>query len=347
MSAPTPKVDQKAPQIAFNPFYWRIVHRARHPLIAEAVVALVLGLICFVPHLLTVQAAIFSDLSWMVGVMTTSAMLLLYHATSTLISLIAEVDSRVPPHLRSLYTKPLRTWLSDRQFVLGGIFFGVVNCLVGHFFGIRYTRLPSEVTIYFGFFVVGFVCGMAAYSLIGVFGFVRGFVATNPPVDYREPDRCGGMSFVGEAIVTFGLVNLVMGVLISVYIVFAPWTNRSHPFVRDLMWIWIGFPFFVSMCHLLGLGAMIHMVLQRYKKHMQRVLSAQVRQSRARLQGATTASTTLREDLEYDLKLQAELYKMGTWPFTLSSALHYATGFVADVIPAFLAALKLLREGIK
>ena len=241
-----------APQPAFNPFYWRIVQRTRHPVTARVCIAIILGLIFLAPHLLTSGAAVFNDLSWMIGVLISSAMLFLYYATSTLINLISEVDTRVSGDHRNLYMEPLRFWLSDGKFVLTGVFFGVMNCIVGYSFGVRYESFPSKLTIFFGFFVVGFVCGMAAFGLSGVFDFVRGFIATKPTLDYREPDKCAGTSFLGEALVKFSLVNLVMGVLISIYIVFAPWANRNHILVRVLMWAWIGFPFFVSLAHLFG-----------------------------------------------------------------------------------------------
>ncbi len=331
-------------QLPFNPFYWRPIRRARHPIAAELCAALGLGLLFLVPHLITSWRMMFRDLSWMVGVLIFSATSLLYYATFTLINTIAEVEARTLPQARKLYTKPLRFWLSDYQFVLAGIFFGALNCIVGYSFGVPYTTWSSKLTIFFGFFLAGFVSGIAAYSLIGVAGFVRGFVASDPILDYREPDKCAGLSFLGEALVKFGLANLIMGVLISLYIVFAPWAHVDRVLVRAMRWIWLGFPFFISLGHLLGLGTVVHLLLQRYKTQMQQALSARVRAVRGKIQAASVVNRTLREELEYELKLQGELYRMNTWPFTFGSTVHYAIGFFVDAVPAYLGALKLIKE---
>jgi hypothetical protein len=288
--------------------------------------------------------AVFSDLSWMVGLLISLAIVLLSYATSTLIILVTEADLRISAGLRNLYMGRLRFWLSDFKFLLAGAFFGLLNVTMGYSFGVKYRALPSRLTIFFGFFIVGFVCGMAAYSLSGVIGFVRGFVTANPTLDYREPDRCGGTSFLGEALVKFSLVNLVMGVLISIYIVCAPWTNRNHTFVHVLIWAWIGFPFIVSLAYLLGPGTVIHGLLQRYKRQEQQMLFVRLRHTRANIPIASVDAKTLREELEYELRLQTELYKMNTWPFSPASAVQYSIGFCVHTIPACLEALRLFKE---
>lgn len=327
-----------------NPFYWRIVCRATHPVVAQLCFGIILGLLFLIPHFITSRATIFRDFSWMVGLMITSAALFLYYATYTLIDLIAEADTCISAHFTNSYIKPMQFWLSDGKFTLVGVIFGLLNCIMGYSFGVRYTGLPSKLTIFFGFFVVGFVSGMAAYGLLGVFAFVRGFVQAEPPLDYRNPDRCGGTSFVGRALVKFSALNLVMGTMISIYIVFAPWTNRAHIVVRILMWTWIGFPFFISLAHLLGPGAVIHLMLQRYKKQMQGILAAEVRSTRASFQAPNANTKTLREELEYGLKLQSELYQMNTWPFSFTSAMHVAIAFCVETVPACFEILKLFTE---
>jgi hypothetical protein len=135
-----------------------------------------------------------------------------------------------------------------------------------------------------------------------------------------------------------------MGVLISLYIVFAPWAHIDRVLVRAMRWIWLGFPFFISLGHLLGLGTVVHLLLQRYKTQMQQALSARVRAVRGKIQAASAVNRTLREELEYELKLQGELYRMNTWPFTFGSTVHYAIGFFVDAVPAYLGALKLIKE---
>jgi hypothetical protein len=329
---------------AFHPFYWRIVSTSRRPVLAQLRFAVVLGLAFLVPHLVTTGKAMFDDLSWMVGVMIASAMLLLFYATSTLLGVIAEADTRVSSQSRHSYLDPLQFSLSDGKFIFAGIFFGALNCVMGHAFGVHYAAVSSKVTIFFGFFLVGFVAGMAAYGLAGVFGFMHGFVQAQPALDYRDPDRCAGTSFLGQALVKFSVLNLVMGVMISVYIVFAPWTHRSQVLVRILMWAWIAFPFIVSFAHLLGPGSVVHVLLQRYKKKMYAVIAAEVRSTREKLNADHGDTRALREELEYNLKLQNEIYRLRTWPFSLASTAHFAIAFCVDAIPAFAEIAKLFTE---
>jgi hypothetical protein len=308
--------------------------------------AVALGLVFFIPRFLTSRPTIFHDLSWMVGLMITAATLFLYYATSTLQNLVMEAEARLPASSRHLYMKPLQSWLSDRKFVIAGAAFGVLNCIMGYSFGLRPSPLPGKITIYFGYFVVGFVSGMAAYGVTGVYGFVHGFVRAEPQLDYQDPDKCGGTSFLGSALVKFSVLNLVMGVMISIYIEFAPWTNHDgkHPAVHVLMWAWIAFPYLVSLAHILGPGAALHALLQSYKTRTQREVAAEVKRIRASLQMQNGNNKALREDLDYQLKLQAELYRMNTWPFSFASIVHFALAFCADVVPAYFEVVKLVNH---
>ncbi|HXA84309.1 MAG TPA: hypothetical protein VNZ47_04485 [Candidatus Dormibacteraeota bacterium] len=311
---------------------------------AQICVALILGLVFLGPHFLTTGLQIFNDLSWMVGLMITAAMLGLFCATSTLIELVAEADTRIPAPSKDSYVEPVRFWLSDGKFISAGTAFGALNCLMGYSFGIQYHTLPSELTIFLGFFIVGFVAGMAAYGLPGVLGLTRGITKANPPLDYRDLDRCGGTSFLGQALIKFSSLNLVMGVMISIYIVFAPWTHRNQAPVRILLWAWIAFPFIVSSAHLIGPGGTIHGLLRRYKKDMQNRLATELKNIKRVIETSGEQSKELREDLEYNLTLQRELYKMRTWPFSSSSIVHYGVAFCLDTVPACWEIVKLFTE---
>jgi len=280
----------------------------------------------------------------MVGLMITGAMLGLFYATSTLIELVAEADTRISAPSKNSYVKPVRFWLSDGKFILAGTAFGTLNCLMGYSFGIPYHTPSSKLTIFLGFFIVGFVAGMAAYGLPGVVGLAREIAKANPPLDYRDLDRCGGTSFLGQALIKFSVLNLVMGVMISIYIVFAPWTHRNLAPVRILRWAWIAFPYIVSSAHLIGPGGAIHGLLGRYKKETQNKLATELKSIKGELKASGGKDKELREDLEYNLKLQRELYEMHTWPFSLSSIVHYGVAICLDAVPTFLGIVKLLME---
>jgi len=156
VSPPITETGRCAPEnSSFDPFYRRVVRRTRHPVAAQICVALILGLVFLGPHFLTTGLQIFNDLSWMVGLMITAAMLGLFCATSTLIELVAEADTRIPAPSKDSYVEPVRFWLSDGKFISAGTAFGALNCLMGYSFGIQYHTLPSELTIFLGFFIVG------------------------------------------------------------------------------------------------------------------------------------------------------------------------------------------------
>jgi hypothetical protein len=69
-----------------------------------------------------------------------------------------------------------------------------------------------------------------------------------------------------------------------------------------------------------------------------------VRSTREKLNAHNADTRALREELEYNLKLQNEIYGMKTWPFSPASIAHFAVAFCLDAIPAFEEIVKLLTE---
>ncbi len=275
--------------------------------------------------------------------MISCVFLLLSYATITLRDLFPEMDKRIKPRSPELYLRPLNRWLSDRNFILAGIAFGALNDLMGYRFGIWYHG-SSRWTILVGFFVVGFISGMAAYSIVGVSDSLRRFITQGkPPLDYRSPDRCGGLAFLGTALMKFGIVTLIMGVLISVYIIFSPWTNRDHQFVRILMWFWIGFPYVISLVAFLAPGIAAHGALQGYKAaregEIQEALNFLKDQKEKH---ASSVSKDLHEEYEYNVKLREEIYVMRTWPYEISSIRAYVTTVLSGSVQAVIEVQKLL-----
>ena len=73
---------------------------------------------------------------------------------------------------------------------------------------------------------------MAVFAIYGLLVAFKAFPRKlKRCLDFTAPDRCGGIAFVGEALVVFSSVTLIAGVMISVYILKADWT-------RDDTW-WI------------------------------------------------------------------------------------------------------------
>ena len=109
------------------------------------------------------------------------------------------------------------------------------------------------------------------------------------------------------------------------------------------MWAWILFPFIVSSAHLIGPGGAIHGLLRRYKKDTQSKLATELKKIKQKMEGSIN-NKELREDLEYNLKLQKELYEMRTWPFSLASLVHYGVAFCLETLPACWEIFKLVTE---
>jgi hypothetical protein len=214
---------------AFHPFYERWVAWVPGYVIGPLLLSIVLGLAFLGAHYAAGDAKIFRDWSWLLALLITTAALALYHATYTLRGLLPEMSLRLAPRGGgndaetspgdSIFMRPLNKILSDRNFMLAGAFFGLLNCLMGYLFGLPRAGAVEHGTLMFGFFLAGFVCGMAAWGIYGVTVMVAAFAReAGPGLDYTAPDHCGGVQFLGEGLVTFASVTLIVGVMISVFI---------------------------------------------------------------------------------------------------------------------------------
>jgi hypothetical protein len=156
----------------------------------------------------------------------------------------------------------------------------------------------------------------------------------NLEIDYTAPDGCGGTLFLGEALVKFGSVTLIMGVLIALFIVNFKWVNSGHTLVRALMWFWIVFPFAASLVVMLAPSAAINQVLSEYKVEQEDRLDDDLEELRSRSRDPSLTSAdreAARKDYDYYNKLRADVYKMRTWPYAVASSLEYVGMFVGNV----------------
>ena len=192
----------------------------------------------------------------------------------------------------------------------------------------------GRIALFTGFFVVGFICGMAALGIFGVLHVIKTFMrASDLEKDYSAPDRCGGMLFLGEALVKFSSVTLVMGVLIAIFIVNFPWTGRDKIIVKAVMWFWIAFPFFLSLLVLLAPATEINRVLSDYKVKEEDKMDSRLAILRIKIDDPNLPAAdqeAARKDYEYYAKVRSEIYDMRTWPFGISSSVQYATLFVTN-----------------
>lgn len=320
--------------LRFLPFYERVTTRFPVPFLGKLLISVLLGLVFLAAHFVSVRGEILGDWSWFLAVLISTAMLCLYYATHTLQTMFPEMRMRLGAGRDEIYWTPLRRILSDRNFVWAGVFFGFLNCGFGYAFESPYTEGLAFFTIFGGYFLAGFVCGMAVFGIYGVSVAINAFShEAKPSLDFTSPDHCGGTQFIGDALVVFGSITLIVGVMISVYILRAPWT-REMWWVTSLMWCWVVFPYVASLVALIGPAVEMNRVLREYKVEQEVVLKDRLTTLHRRLEDGQLDATerkTLRADYEYQTRMRNDLYSMRTWPYGLRSNLKYITVFVINL----------------
>jgi hypothetical protein len=321
--------------LKFFPFYERVTIRIPVYIIDKLLVSALLGLIFLAAHYFSVGNKVFNDWSWFLSVLIGTAMLCLYYATHTLRTIFPEMDMRLRPDRDEVYMTPLKRILSDRNFVLAGLLFGLLDCGFGYAFGLPYAEGLAVFTILGGFFLAGFVCGMAAFGICGVSVAINAFSRkVKRTLDFTSPDRCGGTGFLGEALVIFSSVTLIAGVMISVYILKTEWTRDHTWYIASLKWFWVVFPYVMSLVALIVPAVGINKALREYKLEQEVVLRDHLTGIRKRLENNkidVTGRNALREDYEFQRSMRSDLHRMRTWPYGLGANLKYLTVFVANL----------------
>jgi hypothetical protein len=325
---------------SFFPFYERWAAQAPGYLIGELGVALSLGGGFLALRAWAVGAAIFADWSWLLALLIAAAMLCLSYATHTLHGLLPEMSLVLrkgggEANRDAVFMAPIERLLSDRRFIVTGVGFGVFNCAVGAALGAPCERPFDCATLFFGFFLAGFVCGMAVQGICGVTVALTEFGRhAKAGLDYSAPDRCGGVQFVGEGLVVFSSVGLIGGVLISLYILNVPWTHDRFWLVNMLEWFWIAFPFLLSLVILMAPAVPLNEALRQYKVEQEARLQEELARISASLK--SEAEPLRRKELrdqaaEYQA-VRKDLHTMGTWPHGISANLKYLGIFLANML---------------
>lgn len=340
----------------FLPFYeaWAdwIGKRLGVSVIGKIFASVIPGLVFTVIHFLCTRGDLaqvsivqFHAWSWMIGVMITSGMLALYFATHAFKGLFPQIDVWQNSDTTLLFLPRLNRTLSDRNFVLAGIFFGVLNMLMGYWFGVKYIAIASQASIYLGFFLVGFVCGMAAWGIWGILVTINVIIRKgllHP--DFTAPDHCGGTKFLGEAFVKFSAVTLIMGVMISVYIMFADWKNQDVQLVQVAMGLWIGWPYLLAAVVLAVPAVDVSQKLKDYQLKQERILHEGQKQLRLQLD-ISTITTERRQFIEAALdrfsKQRDLLYAMRIWPFGIADGAKYGVVLLGNMVASFQGVLKI------
>lgn len=317
------------------PFYERLTY-GFPGIFAKVLISILLGLAFLVPHYLIVENKVFDDWSWFLSVLITIAMLNLYYATHKFRAILPEMDTRLPSDGDKVYMTPLKSVLSDRNFILAGSFFGLLNCVFGLYFGLPYNESLERTTILWGYFLAGFVCGMAVFGIYGISLSISAFARkAKASFDFTSPDRCGRTLFLGEALVVFSSVTLVVGVMITVYIWMTDWAAEITWEINSIKYFWVAFPYVMSLVALFAPAIPINKALREYKSEQEADVLSRLTKIRNRLADDRIQAKErkeLREDYEFQTGIREKVYNMRTWPFGLRANGKYLTVFMSNLL---------------
>lgn len=325
-------------EAAFNPFYERWAKSIGLGAIGKLVLSAAAALAFFLPYYARVGTAALHNWSWLLAVLIACAPLLLFYATDTLCNLFPLWSAHIDGDSSEAFLVPLNRVLCDRHFLLAGFGFGVANVLMGILFGVPDSDPVAAGLLMAGFFIAGFVCGLPAMGIFGVVATFRSFTNNSKlKLDYTAPDRCGGLSFFGGALVKFSVVTLFEGGLIAAYILLADWSRESDPWVQLLMWGWIVFPFLLSLLVLLVPALDLNLMLSRYRHNMEQELKDKCAMLRQRIEKNSGVPDLegLHSEYGYLCSRREEVHGMRTWPFSAGATTSFIGAFLSNLVVAF------------
>lgn len=332
----------------FQPFYERIPNRFAIPFIGKLLISILLGFSFLGPRYWAMGEEILNDWSWLLGMLIVVAMMSIYYATHTFRAMFPHLNVRLQSQdttaINDAYFSKVERYLSDRMFLYTGLLFATLNCGIGRILETDYEKPWAGITIYLGYFIAGFVCGLAVCGIRGVVVSLSSYFEHRPRVDYTNPDECGGYLFLGDALIVFAGVTLIVGLMISLYIVETLGQSESI-FPRVTMWLWIALPFVLSLTILLAPATRTNRALMSHKIQKEVELAMAIDTAKkALLQKGVNADRQkeLRDEIEYHDKLRARLHNMRAWPFNTRSNIKAGILFISNAYIAFESVHKLL-----
>ena len=324
-------------EVAFEPFYERWADRLGLGVVGKLLLSVAAALVFFLPYYARVGTTALHNWSWLLAFLIACVPIFLFFATATLRQLFPLWEEHCEEPGLATFLVPLNRVLSDRNFVLAGLGFGLANTAMGALFGVSEPDPVAALLLFAGYFIAGFICGLPAWGIFGVVTTFRKFTrAAELKLDYTAPDRCGGLSFFGAALVKFSVVTLAEGGLIATYILMASWTRESNPWVQLVMWSWIVFPFLLSLLVLLVPALDLNRMLSRYRHDMERELKNKCAVIRRRIEESSGAADLERLHSEYGYlcSRREEVHGMRNWPFSLGATTSFAGAFVSNLVIA-------------
>ncbi len=337
------------------PFYDKLADRLRISFIGKLVLSILLGLSFLGLRYISVMKSgnvpkyIFEDWSWFLALLITTIMLSLYYATHVFRIMIPEVLRRIPKDVAEEdILVPISNILTDRWFIICGVVIGIINCGFGLLFGIPVNNWFAVSTLLFGFFLAGFINGLAVFGIYGVWTSVKSFsdkIASS--IDFTSPDRCGGTTFLGTALMVFSSVTLIAGVMISIYILKAPWRFQDSNLVIVPKAFWIAFPYIMSFVVLVLPALRINKVLRDYKFRSEGELQKKLVTLQNEIENPEIDSKARKEKQDiynYFSERRKELYDMRTWPFSAGANVKFLSVLSINICTSVAGSYKWVSE---
>ncbi len=339
--------------IKLTTFYEQIVDGFPTPFILKILVSLVIGLVFIFLHYFS-SPDLFDKTSLFLAAIISAAMASLYLATHTLRSILPEMERRTKGNV-NLFMIPLNQLLTTKKFIQYGLFFAIVNCLMATIFGIPQSQganhpqfINYAASLYFGYFLSGFVCGMPVLGILAVSQSLAQFgLSARRTLDFTSPDNCGGTLFIGNALMIMASVTLLVGILISTYVIKTDWGNNFGIAV-ELKAIWIIFPYLMSLIVFIAPALTLNKSLIHYKRRQDQLIRAKLDELRRQIDnGSNFSNNDLVKKYDFNQKLREQLHKMRTWPHGFSANFKYASVVLANSIAVHQGAETELQDVFK
>jgi len=320
----------------FKPFYERWIGCSSGAFVRKFLFSIFIGAFVLGVHYFGIGSKVFDNFGWILSLILMVASFSLFYATHTFRMLLPRLDTRLSETQQVMFLSDIQKYLNDKNFLMYGVSFGALNSIIGFSFGLPdlYDPELSTIILIFCYFLAGFVCGLALSGIVGVIRCISNiFVNETALLDYTSHDKCGGTQFIGWALLVFSMVTLSVGMLITLYISFTDWNDKTFA-VNILYFSWIGLPYIASLIVLVVPALSINKLLTKYKLEQDKKLSDLINQIFHELEsneGTGERKAELYADYEFQTNMRKTLHEMRTWPFSIGTNSAYFISVGASV----------------
>lgn len=333
------KITGAGAAVEFNPFFERIAAAAPAAIIPKVSLPFLLAGAYYLLHSLIFAGSTLNLYPQLLAAIIFLVPVLIYLATAVFRELMNQMDNRVGTGKAPTYPAELARLLTDRNFLIAAVLFGIGNTATAWGIGLKPDGPGQAVTLAIGYFLAGMVCGVAVWGAVGIVRTIHTYVRHDRPhFDFTAPDGCGGMLFLGRAVTTFSIIAIIGGVLVTSYILLADSAVHSASLVGGgthhasdleivILWTGVAAPYALAIMMLLAPTFEIHSALHAYKVREDQKTEAELAELDAAFEAKASdaeALKSLRIRHTRASERRVMLYGMSTWPFSLDTHLKFA-----------------------